>query len=1174
MEYSILDFKVKNVFKKHIHNIDPNITLSTYLDSIERLVQLDKVADMNLTTHNHIKEELYNKLENDYSDLLNFKFKDIITRGNFGEKFYTNGEYTIKIFEFNKIEHCRSFISEILINNRVHNILESNNLSKIRGRIPSLMNIVVLGEDDKKVMTHIGLDPNVTTEYGVLIFNVFRPFVIYNKGSVELIRDLKTEKSFFIDFIENQLSAKVARKVKPVRRTESRSKFELKIDYKSIENVLFLEYLCTLWILKVVGNITLHTNGPLSTVLMLSDKKDDRITTFKLPVNNRFCSFDSNPDYVMTFINLDHSNVIFDNDSLHTISSDDAPRIIADGQYLTRSFCGRIGHGVKNPMHIWERVLDGRSKILKILKSLCFDFHKFNHKRFSYPITVSYSQIRMLESFKYNQLTQLLINLIVIYGSTDGNYSSSIDVYELLKARFEIDSNVISKRNAIFKVNERNNNLIIILETPHITKIVYPLEGLDFITKNRRLLIALSASNKDSIPKIISKLKFSANNYIELYSILMGIKDLLPTNAKYIENICNYVKESKSTLNSYKAHKLAKKWFNMPDLDRDLKDFIELGGKQSVFKSSKINNFIRRVSVRRSQWARLKESLKIAYPILNDKLINSMVSTYLKHTFESICTFSNYENITEAKWSTEISESHKERMIRIFVQFSYDFEGNCVIATNDFIKKKNITNIYDYIKEIVHGKSNLRSKLEMMFVFSRMLSYYLGKIFLMFMDIDEGIVDRSIIEQKIEKVAKLHSLNVEFLHEQYLRFADNVAENFRIKGRSKFQSGREYLKVMYAEIEQQIWMPLGIAFNYNISNNWPERQRISVNKGTPEYSKIPTDEINADMYEFIIKSKDGMSGSFKTRGVDNYLAHNVLNKSEKETLRIDEGHHPYVAKLANDYGLTTISGISGHAAAIIFTFKAYSFSQDMSPNPENDYRMALLGCIAYMLPRKDHTIMEMVEAVKGYGIQCLANGIDEYNMYNCLYSLIPETYTFNGESKSKVDYMVEINTSLGSRLNSFITIDYIEFLKNLQELISRDNNNIDNLLKLIESSLNRSYLENSGIVIKSDKDFYRQLYIAFCIMYRESAAYFGKYIEDDINMHQYYLYDMVRYSEASEKYSEYLTDYIIYKFEDDDITPVRDAHHILPLVPSFERNCLFFLKYYFKKVHGLDEHVY
>lgn len=1205
---TIYDKKVSDIVGHDIY--DPNthgqnFDIKAYIISLHKYIKLDEINEMDFNSHNHIYNIFYKYFENSKIDDIGIlSYNDVNMEGNFGEKIYTDGYHTIKVFDFNILDHCKSFLSGLLIGYDIYKMLKTELLGKYEYFINHLAlpkEFHMLTSDKKynalKKKLKIPLDTN--SVYAIYVYDALRPIVIYKNKKIEPQNDKIIDTPYIDSIIEPAIKTMMRSQHKHCRAVINDDR--LFVSYRDISFNLFMEYLLTLWVIRLVCNITFLSNGPLSTVIAHRANKYinmNYVMKFNYDEDSKNIQLNmADEKYILMIMNIDHKNVVY-NHVIGTYPVSTTNNVIFDYKFLNyKSFCQKFGDGVQSPMNVWDILFKkDRPKISKIIKTLCNNFHEYNNKHFIPAISVKYDVEKHISSFTYNQINYFAI-LFCIIGSNFKRtlLKTTIDYNELLKYRISKDIDFINKykhlkysthNNVIIGfdsykykfVDSRNDDYYIRMTSDNNDIKIYPNGNVNYIIKTYETLGIYSSrlSNDEFIHQLN---KYAGDNgYINLIANLSLLSHLLPQfdSNKIIKKINDLDKTIIEYPNNkflrYNGKKEDEKWSNIPNVIESYVSMIKYNDNfgNGIKNLPGVNgSFLQTIILKRSQWFSIKNSMKFAYHIYNNDSINKMLNAYIKHAFRCLCHMVNTEDgepIETASWD-DVNDNKREFIIKLFLQFSYDFEKPCVIIENIMMGSRNINSIYDYIKGIVYGDSRLRTKVEMMFLFSRLLGYYIGKIYLLYIEKEEKEYNNQNIDSIITKIndkIKLYKLNKNFIESQYGHFLEKVHCLFRIPESEKFKSGKEYLNRMFKDIDRQTWMPLAISYNYNIGCMWNERKIISNKRGTPEYAAIDVNDMNTDDYEFIIKNKLNTKGKFKTRGVDNSLTMGYIPEDNKKKLC---DTHPNIYKNVVDYALETISGVSGHTIGIIYSFKLFDTIEG-SYDSLNDQKIALLSAFAYMLPRKDHTIMEMVEAIKGFGIDC----DNAYKDYRCFESLIPDKYQFENSTFTKDDFLNKIYNKMGARFNTYINHSYYKFVETIYNIIITDHD-INDVFKQIEAPNNRKLLEDAGVInVADDKVFFTELYILFCIFRREASILFKKKdgtidMNKIVNLYDRLTYDLESYGNAQQEYSDFLKDYLIYRYEDEEITPIEDAHYILELNDTFERNCLFFLQHYFKKTH-------
>lgn len=1173
-----------------------NIMLSEECEKLLKNIytELRDIDKMPLSVHLHLYKIFYKYYELSFlGDLEELSYTKTDLKGNFGETFmYTNGSIIVKIFDFNQLDHCRSFISEILNNYMIFKQCNGSAEQFILNNIPKLYNFYYLipYQHSQEIKKKMNIPLNTNSAYGILVFEKFRPFVSVVNNVLKLHDDDKN--------IENPDLGSLLQLNSTTNNIYMGNRRQMKIQYNLITINMFLEHLFTLWTLRIKLNILMNTAGPLSCVLMHQDKTNYGYNIiYDVDGKEKRIGFDADSSYKMSIVNMDHKNFkSFLPKLLHTYNTNN--KIMIDYRFIgTKSFCQEFGEGIYNPRHIWNRVFEHKPVILTLIKSLCDDFFNYNYKHFISPMSITYDQSKYISEFGFNQINHFVVLLHMLKLPVNSITTNEINYKIAIKSRllediFIMNRHIDSLMNNFVHTFEEFPNMRVILKNKTGSKppIVIPIESYLNVMLDDHLSIL--------IPNITENISFSrfrlfmnllekismGKGFVHMVSCVFMYIDLLQTSIQdkklklkqlFLNFIWSISDENRLTYPSvfkYYGQRNISKWYNL-DTHKDTPSFAPSGNKLSLLLSS-LDPFIKRVAIKRSQWFRMKNSLKLAQPILHDNLINTMLSIYTVHAFGCICNLFNrdsgdikFKNV----WNDIKNPYYKSKMVRIYIKFSYDFDNSNLNVNNKIVQESNVNRIFEYIKDSIYN-GNMRTKLETMFIFSRIMSYFIGKLFLIQFEIEKGYdAYTSLLEKERDRVIDRYQLSGSFVTDQCNKFKRKVSERYRIPGAAPFKSAKEYLEKMYENFEKQIWMPIAISANYDLGYTWLERVDINNKQGTPDSGYIKeknASQLSIDKFEFVVDNT--RSFAFTNRGVDNFRLLNILDKKTKDKLG---DTHPDLGMMYNDFGLETISGVSGHAANILFSFKLFNLSE--TSNSLDDLKMVLLGCIAYMLPRKDHTIMEIVEASKAFGINCEG----KYETYNCLQSLIPETYTFNSKSKTKEEYMRQIEDSMGASFDSYATSSYYDFANSVYNIMISDND-IMNITKEFEKVDHIEYLRNAKVKnIDNPITLYKELYILFAIFRREAEHFFIKktgsasYELDSkllLNLFDKYTCDYASYAKGENLYSEYLNDYTIYRFEDDEITPLQETSYRFPLQESFERNALFFLKYYFNKMNSSD----
>jgi len=446
----------------------------------------------------------------------------------------------------------------------------------------------------------------------------------------------------------------------------------------------------------------------------------------------------------------------------------------------------------------------------------------------------------------------------------------------------------------------------------------------------------------------------------------------------------------------------------------------------------------------------------------------------------------------------------------------------------------------------------------------------------------ETIVDYNLI---LLKLLKLFSNSTILIYE---KFAENVAIFKKLNGDKKLF---DQIKTVYGDIQKHLdsrglsgyleykkklvsqpFLIYMIYANFQFGNLMNERLTIIKDwekiPDAPSYTSIETNILSPklDNYEFYIPVKEDKM-KWMMRGIDTYRSKTIYTDAD----RLEHPEESGFMELVYKYGLTAMTGISGHASLIYFATRILKLHE--TKNKENDLRIIALACIAYMVPRKDHSIDEIIEAARFFGIECNSQ---DMSRSKCLETMFPETYEFDKTIVTRNEFMNKVNLSMGMPVDIFFTDDYIQIVRNIYNiLITKPDSGLltihDVMIKLLEQRERLGLIRDNntheiiGIKNKIDSgELDKEMYIIFALLRRESYN-INKIDIDVLKESISYDIDMSKFGKFYNTPSSFHTDYFVYKFEDEAKTPLFDLMYDLPLVGSFSGNCLYFMKYFFCK---------
>ena len=318
--------------------------------------------------------------------------------------------------------------------------------------------------------------------------------------------------------------------------------------------------------------------------------------------------------------------------------------------------------------------------------------------------------------------------------------------------------------------------------------------------------------------------------------------------------------------------------------------------------------------------------------------------------------------------------------------------------------------------------------------------------------------------------------------------------------------------------KKHIWEMFLIYANFDYGDFNKERLKLISNSfetNVSKYGIFKKENITPipDECEFFRKF-DSNNILFLDRGIDSYRNRIFFSNKANNTTDYDT--------IARDYAWGYYTGVSGHATGIMFTARILDVEKTKVKN--DDLRIFILGMIGYMVPRKDHTIGEILIASNYYFDGDVKCPEDSKKKSECLVWLHPEEYKFGDNTYKKEDYIKILQENLTFKPGIFLSKEYLK---------------IGNL------------------------EWKKEMFIIFCIIRRELLDY-------NSNASQImWMFDKTNRSiskllRSDNKLTKNLIDFTIYHYEDEDTTPIGDLSNTLSLnnFSDLRRVCLYFMKHY------------
>ena len=803
-----------------------------------------------------------------------------------------------------------------------------------------------------------------------------------------------------------------------------------------------------------------------------------------------------------------------------------------------------------NKYHI-SNILKDKSRI--ILNYLCNDFKYFRtndiklHKYNTYSDNLDLlMQIAYSQSLSFVQILSIFLEEPIIQNVPDNEYN--VDFFDLYKKKL-IDQSI--KLELIYE-EDTNDSIKIKRTNPEKSDYIVKFDPANTIIDKPNLIKILLDENFNGL---ITQKIFSVwrnYNYIDLISNMYYFYNLNDNHS----NVDNFISKLSLIYKENQIHNLFKydnrnyfnnisnftKFWISPRFSKysDYKkiNIAKLPSKQ-INKLTKVkNNFIRRIIGKRNVWSRTKTGFKLAKGILTNTHIIDLVNEYTKTLDIAIRTYFNDKDIDNS--IPNFSEKDKNNYVKMYIISGWTFDYDQIYVDNDYLTKQNILKIYGYVRCLINNSGNIRSKLEYMFNASRILCRtIIPKIF------------NKIQKNEIDDAKKLctkYKVSYDYVKERY-NVVDGKLTIFKIKDMDK------YIQIISESMhtKKHIWEMFLIYANFDYGDFNKERLKLISNSfetNVSKYGIFKKENITPipDECEFFRKF-DSNNILFLDRGIDSYRNRIFFSNKANNTTDYDT--------IARDYAWGYYTGVSGHATGIMFTARILDVEKTKVKN--DDLRIFILGMIGYMVPRKDHTIGEILIASNYYFDGDVKCPEDSKKKSECLVWLHPEEYKFGDNTYKKEDYIKILQENLTFKPGIFLSKEYLVCIGKIIELIGvwSGGRSITQKIKRLNNIGNKELSKIGNLEWK------KEMFIIFCIIRRELLDY-------NSNASQImWMFDKTNRSiskllRSDNKLTKNLIDFTIYHYEDEDTTPIGDLSNTLSLnnFSDLRRVCLYFMKHY------------
>jgi hypothetical protein len=851
------------------------------------------------------------------------------------------------------------------------------------------------------------------------------------------------------------------------------------------------------------------------------------------------------------------------------------------------SMCNYINAGEsKYELNYSRRMLSSEifdEKAVKLINILCDNF-KYNKINSTGSISYRYSNViydknKHIENvLNMNQTLYFPILLKFFLYKED-----AIDHSWVSATEYKIDFKTLYKSRIIQDISPLNKSQIDIENK--LFKTIEDINALDLFIK----------PFDNNYARLIESLE-GGNGYISLLSKLILFDSILDSGKlNKLSLIVSEFKKVNSDIYKYHAYPLPNETYTYDKLPDDgITVNAELGDKLSndilnkfnFISNKKDQKLVKRIVLNRMLWFWTKNGYEIARSILEIEVVENLVNKYVNDIYDTLKKYFIKKNK-----DTGNDEFDKETFVLKYLGSGYDFEKKHIFTYNKYITDKNIDVVFQYIHDSI-SSGNVRTKLEFIFIFGKMISEYV--VLPLFNKLSESeenpdiekecnenkmdyeyVVERykiltqkwRIIMQKRLEIEDRDIIKIENRKNAFEKMikirnilnaiANDTADARRIifeDYKTILKSESHFIFYIYANFEFG-----NLMFERLEIKDWKDMTLGHENTGIDENTMFP----KFDSFEFYAEKNNKIL--VRNRGIDTFRPKSFYGKSRPL------GASKFMEEV-NDYAKSYLTGISGHASLIFYMTRLFktNASEDISKKKqsiENNMKIIALASIGYMLPRKDHSIDEIITAGKYYGLNCpeenIANG-------TCVEWLFPDVYEIeiNNEKKTatKLDFMNKFTDITQREFNFFLKNEYISLVYEIYKLlISPEQTEVNKIRKTINE-----FKFSKNIGLKDNANFDKEIYIIFSIMRRE-AIEINK--SQKMKMYDFETFnnDMNKLNNIKNAISDYYLDYFIYKFEDELYTPINDIKYTLPLYPSFEGNCLYFMKFYFCKWRSAEE---